>query len=772
LNFIHDSAPSDLKKIGISPSLAVDLVNNKPYPDWDKLISVQGFTQGIVNLFINYFFDGDLDSKKLDMVVDFINKAFYKDWKKLPLKTGVSNRIFYKRPFESLKELLNVSGVDLELVYEMYDMIISPKLEKPVDLNKASPEELKALKGVSEKSAARIIARRPIQHLNQLIPDFGLAFTRKIEDQVKQEFLPLIDLNKDSVETISQLPQISNAIAKLIVKNKPYEHLDDILDIDHDDINRSFLNKIEDFVTLFFRPKNKKLSLDLNKALLVSLQALPDVTFSIAQLIIENRPIQYLDDLKDVIDISILKGFKNKVTQIFKKDEKDEDDDEEEEEIIIPIDLKKSSIEQIKKIPGISEKVATIIFSYKSINPQYTLDDFFYIKEVGYSRTVKMDPYVTQNFPTKVDFNGLSLAELKELRPIKERSEKTQKDLAKLIDDYRLEVGYFEYLDHITNVKYVTKSLVKLLQHYVTLPLLEKEKTPKLNVYYNLNNGSAKELTENIPWLSLKEARYIVSKRPIKFLDDLLGGPFSQKKLEKLADFVNNKFSDEEDKPFDGTVDLNNSTLEDLLQLPSINIKRAKDIISRRTIDALEDLLDEVNDEKPLFTPEILSTILPFVTPKYTSPNVSDALLRLLNFEFDWLLREAPIPDDLLEEILDIRELFEITRHNIMSIFGMSLQIIGDIEEYLEEKSDDGLVNLNKDEKDILLEIKGMESDIADGIISYRPFITLDEIEFIPGITRTILESWEESVLPKFEYKYDLNLSSEKDLRNTSLENK
>ena len=223
-----------------------------------------------------------------------------------------------KRPYETLKQLLNVSGVDMDLVYEIYDMIVSPKLQKKVDLNKASPQELKALKGVSEKSAARIIARRPIEHLNQLIPDFGLAFTRKIEEQVTQSFLPLIDLNKDSVETISKLPQISTAIAKLIVKNKPYEYLDDILDIDHDDINRSFLNKIEDFVTLFFRPKDKKLRLDLNTAFLISLQGLPGVTFSIAQLIVDNRPIQYLDDLEDVIETSILKGFKNKVVHFDK----------------------------------------------------------------------------------------------------------------------------------------------------------------------------------------------------------------------------------------------------------------------------------------------------------------------------------------------------------------------------------------------------------------------------------------------------------------------
>lgn len=765
LAFIYRSSPSDLKKIGISPELAVDLVNNKPYPNWEKLISVQGFTQGVVNLIIDYFFDGDLETEKAEIVLDFINKTTYQEWKKLPLKASVSNRILYKRPYQTMKQLLNVPGVDLELVYEIYDMLISPKLEKKVDLNKASPEELKALKGVSEKSAARIIARRPIQHLNQLIPDFGLAFTRKIEYQVKQSFLPLIDLNKDSLETISKLPQISTAIAKLIVKNRPYEYLDDILDIDNDSIDRSFLNDIEDFVTLFFRPKDKNLRIDLNTALLTVLQSLPRITFSLANTIVNNRPIQYLDDLLDDIELPILKAINNKVIQIFKKDEKDDEDDEKEDPII-PIDLKKSSIEQIKKIPGISEKVATIIFSYKSINPQYTLDDFFYIKEVGYSRTVKMDPYVTQKFPTKVDFNGLSLAELAELRPIKERSKKTEKNIAKLIDDYRLEFGYFEYLDHITKVKYVTKSLVKLLQHYVTLPLLDQEKPPKLNVYYNLNNGTAKELTENIPWLSLKEANYIVSKRPIQFLDDLLGGPFTQKKLEKLSEYVNNKFNDDDDnKQFDGTVDLNNSILENLLQLPSMNIKRAKNIIARRPIDALEDLLDEFDGKKSIFSPDILSIIYPFVIPKYTIPNVSDKLLRFLNFEFDWIMKDSPIPDDLLDEILDIRETITITSDNIMNIFGMTLEIIAGLQQFLDDQDDDRIVDLNKDDKESLLEINGLPEDIVDLIIGYRPFKYLDDLDFLPGVDRELLEKIEQYVTPKFEFEFDLNKSSKKKLK-------
>ena len=765
LAFIHRSSPSDLKKIGISPELAVDLVNNKPYPNWEKLISVEGFNQGVVNLIIDYFFDGDLESEKAEIVLDFINKTTYQEWKKLPLKASVSNRILYKRPYQTLKQLLNVSGVDLELVYEIYDMLISPKLEKKVDLNKASPEELKALKGVSEKSAARIIARRPIEHLNQLIPDFGLSFTRKIEDQVKQSFLPIIDLNEDSVETISKLPEISEKIAKLIVKHRPYEYLDDLLDIDNDSIDKSFLNDIEDFVNLFFGPKDKKLRIDLNTALLTVLQSLPRITFSLANTIVNNRPIQYLDDLLEDIELPILKAINSKVVQIFKKDEKD-DDEEEEEKPIIPIDLKKSSIEQIKKIPGISEKVATIIFSYKSINPQYTLDDFFYIKEVGYSRTVKMEPYVIQKFPKKVDFNALSLSELAELRPIKERSEKTEKNIAKLIDDYRLEFGYFEYLDHITKVKYVTKSLVKLLQHYVTLPLLEQEKPPKLNVYYNLNIGTAKELTENIPWLSLKEANYIVSKRPIEFLDDLLGGPFTQKKLEKLSEYVNNKFNDEDDnKQFEGTLDLNTSNLEELLQLPSINIKRAKDIIARRPIEALEDLLDEFNGKKSIFSPEILSIIYPFVIPKYTIPNVSDKLLRFLNFEFDWIMKDAPIPDDLLDEILDIRQTITITPDNIMSIFGITLKLIAELQQYLDDQDGDRIVDLNKDDKETLSEINGLEDDIIDLIIGYRPIKYLDDLEFLPGVDRELLEKIEQYVIPKFEFEYDLNKSSKKKLK-------
>ena len=295
--------------------------------------------------------------------------------------------------------------------------------------------------------------------------------------------------------------------------------------------------------------------------------------------------------------------------------------------------------------------------------------------------------------------------------------------------------------------------------------MLDKEKPPKLNVYYNLNNGTAKELTENISWLSLKEANYIVSKRPIEFINDLLGGPFTQKRLEKLSEFVNNKFKDDDDnKQFEGTLDLNNSTLEDLLQLPSINIKRAKDIIARRKIDALEDLLDEFNGKKSIFSPEIISIIYPFVIPKYTIPNVSDKLLSFLNFEFDWVMKDSPIPDDLLDEILDIRQTITITSDNIMSIFGITLEIITELQQYLDDQEEDSIVDLNIDDKESLLEINNLSEDIVDLIIGYRPFKYLDDLEFLPGVDRELLEKIEKFVIPKFEFEFDLNKYSKKKL--------
>ena len=95
-----------------------------------------------------------------------------------------------------------------------------------------------------------------------------------------------------------------------------------------------------------------------------------------------------------------------------------------------------------------------------------------------------------------------------------------------------------------------------------------------------------------------------------------------------------------------------------------------------------------------------------------------------------------------------------------MSIFGMSLKIISDIEEYLLDKDEFSTINLNNDDKESLLELKGMKSDIADMIISYRPFTFLDEIEFIPGISIEDLEKWEEFVIPKLQFKYNINTSS------------
>lgn len=767
LTFIHESSPLDMQKINIEKSLSINLNLLKPFKNFDVIPKrVKQFTPLVANLIRDHLEGPDSETEKVKIVLEFFNKSTYDKIIELPFKEYLLERIISKRPFNNLKEFLSVSGVNLDLVIEFYDAIVAPKLNKLVDLNKATLKDIDKIKGVTPKKAELIIEYRPIDNLNELeqMKGFGPASVKKIDEFVVQEYLPIIDLNNDTIDTIAKLPQISRTIAIEINKVRPIEYLDDLLEIEK--VNRRFLNSIEDYVKQFFRPKNSKSRIDLNLAVLTELQSLPGVTRAKANLIYDNRPIKYLEDLLEDFDKKFLKKIDPKVVQDFEEDKEDEED-----EPIIPIDLKTASAEKIKEIPGISEDLAEYIFDYKKYYPNYQLIDFFYIKHIGFAKTVKMSDYVTQKFPEKVDFNTLDKKQISELKPIKIREDKTQKDIAKLILDYKEENGPFEYLDDIQKVKYVTKSMIKLLAYYITLPAMEKEEEPDLNQIFDLNKGTADELSENIKMLKIKDAHFIVDKRPIKYLNDLLeGGPFNIKKLEKLEPFVIQKFDeDDENKPFEGKVNLNNDNTTQIFELPGMTMKMAENIVERRKqnyIFGLEDLLDKFNGRKSIFTMEKISIFRPYVIPTFSPASISDEVLSLLNNAYDWEIEELepPLPNKTFEDLIETRQIYELTEHNILEIYGMNQKIINLIQKYLDKKNDDGVINLLTDNLEDMLELKGLTTEVAELIINYRPFKYLDDLYDLPTILRKDLEQWNDVVFPKLQFKYDINKSTEKQL--------
>jgi competence ComEA-like helix-hairpin-helix protein len=209
---------------------------------------------------------------------------------------------------------------------------------KKIDLNNATQAELETLKGIGPAMAAKIIAARPFSSVDDLknVSGIGEATFAELKDLVTvkavkasqatetgttahstkstetAEAAELVNINTADKAALETLPGVGPALADKIIAARPFKSVADLQNVSG--LGEAKFAKIESLVTVE-KPKAKRTTsttktaaaetavaeiVNLNTADKAALETLPGVGPALADKIIAARPFKSVADLKSV----------------------------------------------------------------------------------------------------------------------------------------------------------------------------------------------------------------------------------------------------------------------------------------------------------------------------------------------------------------------------------------------------------------------------------------------------------------------------------------
>ncbi len=298
---------------------------------------------------------------------------------------------------------------------------------KKIDLNTATLAKLEALKGVGPSLAQKIIAARPFKSIDDLknVSGIGQAKFDDLKDLVTVEPAKpaktaetattskaktetateeLVNLNTADKAAIENLPGIGSAMADKIIAARPFKSVADLKKIKG--IGQAKYNDLKKLVTIKSAKASKTVEtmaksttqvtkqlaagglVDLNSADKAVLEGLPGIGPALAEKIIAARPFKSVDGLKDVSGIGQAKfdGIKDLVKVA------------EEETAVFPklkpgqtININTASEEQLDSLLGIGPVKAAAIIAGR---PYAKIADIMKVKGIKEKTFTKIKDYI------------------------------------------------------------------------------------------------------------------------------------------------------------------------------------------------------------------------------------------------------------------------------------------------------------------------------------------------------------------------------------------
>jgi DNA uptake protein ComE-like DNA-binding protein len=152
------------------------------------------------------------------------NLATKEDLVKLPgIDAAIADSIIEKRPFSDMVQLDKLLGPSLN---EEKRKALYEKMFVPINLNKASKEEVLLVPGVGKKMAHEFEEYRPYEKMARFRKEIGKYVDKDEVARLEQYVFVPIDLNTASEADILTIPGLGKRMLHEFLEYRPYQNME------------------------------------------------------------------------------------------------------------------------------------------------------------------------------------------------------------------------------------------------------------------------------------------------------------------------------------------------------------------------------------------------------------------------------------------------------------------------------------------------------------------------------------------------------------------